>query len=100
MLPPQPLLNGSYKGSFIKDFLQQPQRKFSAAVDKNYSNHQAEALAAEIEAATNNAEAFEKIKAVGIAVSGSLLLLILLLIFKLESSLWRSAEALEERFAN
>lgn len=62
-------------------------REVLAAVDENHSNHQAEVLAAEIEAAANNAEAFEKIKVVVIAVSGSLLLLILLLKFELESSL-------------
>lgn len=86
MLPHQALLTGSYKGSFIRDFLKQPRRKFSAAVDENYGNHQAEALAAEIEAATNNAEAFEQVTAVGMILSGFLLLSILVLILKSESS--------------
>ncbi|MGB0622016.1 MAG: hypothetical protein ACPGVZ_21320, partial [Myxococcota bacterium] len=68
-------------------------------VQSGYADHLDVVVAAENEAAENNSQALEQLTAVGAAMSAFLAALILLLVFKAENSLRRSADALESERA-
>ncbi len=82
-------------GSPISDYLNNPVRAFLTEVQSGYADHLDVVVAAENEAAENNSQALEQLMAVGAAMSAFLAALILLLVFKAENSLRRSADALE-----
>lgn len=86
-------------GSPIADYLANPVQAFLTEVQSGYADHLDVVVAAENEAAENNSQALEQLTAVGAAMSAFLAALILLLVFKAENSLRRSADALESERA-
>ena len=81
---------------YDEEYLNQPVEEYRKAVSEVYTDHNAAAADASVTSATNNVKGATQLMQVGIVLGIVILCILILLIFKAENSLRRSADSSEK----
>ncbi len=82
--------------SYDLDYLNRPVSEYGAKTDDSFSDHNANVLDAAADAAANNVKGAAQLMKVAIVIGIVIALILILLIFKAENSLRRSADSMEK----